>query len=120
MCCVSLSFGRGLGAILMPCQWMDDTEDLLAPTGALIVTVVYYIYVDPQRSHFLKFRAFLPTYLGRTSNTTLRILSVKGGGGTPQIRKSLFAEKKSVNGGEGGGVTPQIRNLLFGPKSGVF
>ena len=42
----------------------------------------------------------------------------KGGGGTPQIRKSLFAEKKIRKGGEGG--TPQIRNLFFGPKSGVF
>ena len=31
----------------------------------------------------------------------------KGGGGTPKIRNPLFAEKKSVNGGEGG--TPQIR-----------
>ena len=42
----------------------------------------------------------------------------RGGGGTPQIRKSLFAEKKIRKGGEGG--TPQIRNLFFGPKSGVF
>ena len=25
----------------------------------------------------------------------------RGGGGTPQIRKSLFAEKKSVKGGRG-------------------
>ena len=28
---------------------------LLAPTGALIVTVIYYIYIYPQASHFLKF-----------------------------------------------------------------
>ena len=42
----------------------------------------------------------------------------KGGGGTPQIRNPLFAEKKIRKGGEGG--TPQIRNLFFGPKSGVF
>ena len=32
-----------------------------------------------------------------------------GGGGTPQIRNPLFAEKKIRKGGEGG--TPQIRNL---------
>ena len=42
----------------------------------------------------------------------------KGGGGTPQIRNSLFAENFVRKGGEGG--TPQIRNLFFGPKSGVF
>ena len=36
----------------------------LAPTAALIVTVVYYsIYIGPQRSHFLRFQAFLPIYL---------------------------------------------------------
>ena len=44
--------------------------------------------------------------LGARSNTTLWILSVKGGEGTPQIRYPLFAEKN--------------RNLFFGPKSGVF
>ena len=40
----------------------------------------------------------------------------KGGGGTPQIRNPLFAEKVCKRGGGG---TPQIRNLFFGPKSGV-
>ena len=35
---------------------------LLAPTGALIVTVGYYI--DPQCSHCLRFWAFLPIYIG--------------------------------------------------------
>ena len=39
--------------------------------------------------------------LGKTSNTTLRILSVKGGGGTPQTRNPLFAEKKIRKGGRG-------------------
>ena len=39
--------------------------------------------------------------LGRPSNTTLWILSVKGGGSTPQIRNTLFAKKKSVKGGRG-------------------
>ena len=34
----------------------------LAPTGALIVIVVYYTSAA-QRSHFLRFRAFLPIYL---------------------------------------------------------
>ena len=38
----------------------------------------------------------------------------RGGGGTPQIRKSLFAEKKIRKGGEGG--TPQIRNSFFAGK----
>ena len=58
-------------------------------------------------------------YLGARSNTTLRILSVKGGGGTPQIRNPLFAENFVRKGGGGGG-TPHIRNLFFGPKTGVF
>ena len=59
--------------------------------------------------------------LGRRSNTTLRILSVKGkggGGGTPQIRNPLFVEnfvRKGV-----GGFTPHIRNQFFGPKSFFF
>ena len=44
---------------------------------------------------------FFTSALGKPSNTTLRILSVKGGGSTPQIRNPLFAEKKSVKGGRG-------------------
>ena len=39
------------------------SQHLLAPTGALIVTVVYYIYIDPQAATFLRFRAYLPIYL---------------------------------------------------------
>ena len=42
-----------------------------------------------------------PTTLERRSNTTLRILSVKGGGGTPQISNPFFAEKKNRKGGRG-------------------
>ena len=42
----------------------------------------------------------------------------KGGGGTPQIRNSLFAENFVRKGGEGG--TPHVRNLFLGPKRGVF
>ena len=35
---------------------------LLAPTGALILIVVYYMYIR-SASHFLRFQAFLPIYL---------------------------------------------------------
>ena len=51
--------------------------------------------------------------LGRTSNTTLQILSVKRarGGGTPQIRNPLFAER---------GLPPKSVTYFFAPKSGVF
>ena len=38
--------------------------------------------------------------LGMTSNTTLRILSVKGGGGTPHVRNSFFAENVVRKGGQ--------------------
>ena len=48
--------------------------------------------------------------LGARSNTTLLILSVKGWGGTPQIRYHLFA-KNFVR--KGGGGTPHIRNLFL-------
>ena len=37
----------------------------------------------------------------------------KGGGGTPQIRKSLFAEKKSVKGGGG---TPKSETPFLSEK----
>ena len=56
--------------------------------------------------------------LGRPSNTTLRVLCVKGGGTTPQIRNPLFAEKKIRK--RGGGGTPQIRNLFFFYQNQVF
>ena len=39
------------------------------------------------------------------SNTTLRILSIKGEGGTSQIRNPIFAENFVRKGGEG--VTPK-------------
>ena len=40
--------------------------------------------------------------LGRTSNTTLRILSVKGGAGVPPKSVTPFSmKKKSVKGGRG-------------------
>ena len=42
-------------------------------------------------------------YLGATSNTTLQILSVKGCGGTPQIRHPCLAENFVR---KGGGVPP--------------
>ena len=41
---------------------LEPPSPLLAPTGALIVIVVYYMSIKV-RSHFLKFRAFLPIYL---------------------------------------------------------
>ena len=72
----------------------------------------------PKRSEIWEPDKAFEITLGKTSNTTLRILSVKGWGGTPQIRNPLFAEKLIRKGGEGG--TPQIRNIFFGPKSGVF
>ena len=55
--------------------------------------------------------------LGARSNTTLLILSVKGWGGTPQIRYHLFA-KNFVR--KGGGGTPHIRNLFFLTKNRCF
>ena len=54
-------FGGGGDGDLKACQ--DGLGHLLAPTGYLIVTVVYYVYIDPQASNYLKFRAFLPIYL---------------------------------------------------------
>ena len=50
--------------------------------------------------------------LGSPSNTTLRILSVKGGG-TPQIRNSFFAGKKIRKGGGGTPLTDKIRKVVF-------
>ena len=40
--------------------------------------------------------------LGRTSNTTLRILSVKGGAGVPPKSVTPFSLKKNPQRGEGG------------------
>ena len=54
---------------------------------------------------------------GKTSNTTLRILSVKRGG-TPQIRNSLFAENFVRKGGGGG--EPPISVTYFLEQKQVF
>ena len=82
-------------------------EEVLETWRSEIIICIIYVKV-----------ALYQKNLGKGSNTTLRILSVKRGGGAPQIRNPLFTEKKICKGGEGG--TPQICNLFFGPKSGVF
>ena len=56
-------------------------------------------------SNFVTKQHKYPWDLGAPSNTTLRILSVKGGGGTPQIRNPLFAENFIRKEWEG--VTPK-------------
>ena len=63
--------GKGVGRLKVEgedgkwrCQQLQNFDLILflAPTGALIVTVVYYSIYNV-RSHFLRFRAFLPIYL---------------------------------------------------------
>ena len=62
---------------------------------------------------------FLNIAQGGPSNTTLQILSVKGGRGVPPKSVTPFSLKtKSVKGGRG--VPPKSVTYFFGPKSGVF
>ena len=61
---------------------------------------------------------FIPSIaLGKPSNTTLRILSVKGGGVPPKSVTPFLPKKIHKWGGRG---TPQIRNLFFWTKIRCF
>ena len=78
------------------------------------------VHIEPEKGFFHILHNFLDTSLGRTSNTILQILSVKGGGGsTPKIRNPHFAENFVRKGGRG--VPPKsVTHFFFLPKSGVF
>ena len=53
------------------------------------------------------------TRLGSPSNTTLRILSVKGGGVPPKSVTPFLPGKKSVKGGGSTPLTDKIRKVVF-------
>ena len=74
--------------------WQQVEEEVLETWRSEIIICIIHVKV-----------ALYQKNLGKGSNTTLRILSVKRGGGAPQIRNPLFAEKNSVK--EGRGVPPK-------------